>query len=223
MAKVTFDGTNKLIIVNTGITELTFYDDVYTEWKTWVASGNSMYLQAIKLVGGEVITATRALGNTFFLLNGWRIRPYEGDHTLIINGNVYTDPAGYTITVPTLGSYNVTVNLIVSDIIESVSATVNVDGIANAVWDSTSANQIITNAVWNEPIANHTTTGTTGKTLQTSVVDSRVYNLIEELYNLSGLDPTKPLVVSPTQRTAGDIIQTITVDEPTKTTTVTRW
>lgn len=47
-------------------------------------------------------------------------------------------------------------------------------------------------------------------------------NMLLEMYNLLGLDPTIPLVVKLTERKAGDITQSISTNTTTKTTTVTR-
>jgi hypothetical protein len=52
-----------------------------------------------------------------------------------------------------------------------------------------------------------------------------IYNNIlklNEVYDLMGLDPTKPLVVTQTSRTTGTITQSIEVDNDTKTSTITR-
>ena len=38
--KVTFDGPNKIIIVNEGVTELDFREDVYSNWKEWLKDPN---------------------------------------------------------------------------------------------------------------------------------------------------------------------------------------
>lgn len=43
-----------------------------------------------------------------------------------------------------------------------------------------------------------------------------------QMYILMGLDPTKPLIVTPSNRIAGEIVQTISTDSNTKITTVTR-
>lgn len=90
MAKVTFDGDNKIIQVNTNIVELLFEEDVYEEWKIW-ALDNLNYTQAIHKTGGDTIVTNQLfLPKAFILLNGWKIRPYEGQHILNIKSNVYT-------------------------------------------------------------------------------------------------------------------------------------
>jgi len=121
--KVTFDGPAKLIRVETGIISLDFDDDVYSAWKRWIAlSDNAKYSEAIRTVGGDPISDVKSLGATFFLLNGWRLKPYEASHRLSINGNVFTDPAGFSIITSTTGSYNVTVEMFVSNLSDSTLA-----------------------------------------------------------------------------------------------------
>jgi len=94
--KVTFDGPNKLILVNPGTTLLSVKTDIYSDWKEWVDTNpdgiiNSKYLPALRNVGGDPLPGAQYLGDTYFLINGWRIKPYPGSYTLVINGNLYTE------------------------------------------------------------------------------------------------------------------------------------
>lgn len=87
---VTFDGINKLILINNGVTNINFQEDIYSSWKEWVLfDSNSKYLKAIETVGGEPTTGGERLDVTFFLINGWRLKPYPGVYTLKISGNVF--------------------------------------------------------------------------------------------------------------------------------------
>ena len=98
----------------------------------------------------------------------------------------------------------------------------------------------VANAVWNAPINNYTASGSTGAKLSivpdTSAIATAVRNEISaelahiltiqnnpgltntqatmllEMYELLGLDPAKPLLVTSTTRTAGTISQTIATD-----------
>ena len=115
----TFDGINKLIILGEGTTSLSIRE-LYTQWVDWVAlSDNSKYLPAFRTVGGDSISSTKELGITFFMINDWKIRPYEGNHRLLVEGNVYTDPYGSSIFVPTLGNYNIVIETTVSNLSDS--------------------------------------------------------------------------------------------------------
>lgn len=123
--KVTFDGPNRLILVNDGVTELNWARDVYSAWKEWffIDSNpeNPGYLQAMRLVGGDPldIEGTRFLGVSFFLTNGWRIQTWSGDHRLVISGNVFTDE-GEPINIPTERPASVTIELNTSNLVDLI-------------------------------------------------------------------------------------------------------
>jgi hypothetical protein len=142
MPKVTFDGPNKLILVNNGETELDFRTDVYSEWKSWVLlSDNSKFLQAISVIGGDPLPGGRFVGSTFFLENGWRMRTWNGDHELTVIGNVYTR-TGDPVFVPTTAAHTVSINLTTSSLVEGIStsgSTLTASDVADAVWDELTA------------------------------------------------------------------------------------
>ncbi len=129
--KVTFNGTDKKIIVNDAITELDVQVDLYSDWKEWSQENdNSKYLPAIRTVGGDPTTGVKSVAPYFFLTNGWKIRPQEADHTLIITGNLFVDEPGtygYNLTIPTLGDYTVTVVLSTTSDTITVSAGSGLD------------------------------------------------------------------------------------------------
>jgi hypothetical protein len=86
----TFDGVNKLIILSNGTTTVDA-KDMYSRWKDWSLVGdNAKYLQALSVLGGDPLPGGRYLGTTYFLENGWKIRPFEGNHTLVLQGNLYS-------------------------------------------------------------------------------------------------------------------------------------
>ena len=207
MADVSFQGPEKLIIVNNGVTYLSV-KDVYSAWKVWTSQdGNSKYLQAISYIGADPLPAGQ-LGTTFFLENGWKIRPYEGNHTLTIVGNLYARD-GSDPFVSTLGTWNIRVISVVSTLVEVV--TENGIGTPEEVRD----------AVWGADISVYPS-GTAGSKLNDQIngLTPAQSTMLLELYNIMGLDPTKPLVVTNTSRTVPGIIQTI--DTTPNSTTVQR-
>jgi len=120
MAQVVFDGDSRIIIANPGVIFLDVQRDIYSEWKRWLASpANKKFKRAMRVVGGDPLPADN-LGSTFFLMNGWTIKPFEGDHRLIINGNVYATD-GSDIIRDTDGNFKVRVMMTVSNIIDKVS------------------------------------------------------------------------------------------------------
>jgi hypothetical protein len=114
-----FDGPNKLIILDTGVTSITV-SDMWGRWVDWLAlDDNLKWLPALRQVGADPISETKSLGSTFFLTNGWRIRPEEADHRLTVIGNLYTDPAGFSPFIGTIGNFNVTIESQVSSLVDS--------------------------------------------------------------------------------------------------------
>lgn len=99
-------------------------DEIYSEWKDWLLADPTRvgYPPAFRQVGSDPTSDTENLGTTFFLTGGWRIRPAESDHRLVLTGNMYTDPAGFSPVAPTLGGYTVPVEYQVSNLVDSVSA-----------------------------------------------------------------------------------------------------
>jgi hypothetical protein len=118
---VSFDGVTRVIQVldqpGQDVIELDGAE-VYSEWKVWVRqSDNAKFLQAFSTVGGDPISATQSLGVTLFLENGWRIRPTEKNHKLIIIGNFFTRD-GESAFLPTLGGYTVNTETRVSNLVD---------------------------------------------------------------------------------------------------------
>lgn len=120
---VTFDPVKKIIepvdSVGSGSIEINAIE-IYSEWKAWTVNSSSAgYPPALRTVGGDPLSQFENLGSSFFIINGWRIKPNERSHRLVINGNIFTDPAGESITIPTFGLFNVTVEIFVSNLVQS--------------------------------------------------------------------------------------------------------
>ena len=120
MANVTFNGTTKIITVNSGVTTLNVQVDLYSDWKEW-AILNPGYLPAFRSVGGDQLQTDYFLAPTFFLLNGWRIRPAEENRILSVVGNLYVDGSTDSPYISTIGNYNVMVNGTTSNIVNTVT------------------------------------------------------------------------------------------------------
>jgi hypothetical protein len=148
---VTFDGNLKIININFGETQIDIKNDVYSAWKEWILlSDNAKFPVAISAIGGEPLPGGQFLGTTFFLENGWKIKPFEGNHTLTVIGNLYSRDGSDPFT-STNGSFNVRINLTTSSIVSTVSTS----------GSSTSPSDIA-EAVWNAQSVAATTTGTFG-------------------------------------------------------------
>jgi len=120
MSKFTFDGDNKLISIVSGTLEADIKSDIYSAWKDWVHSGsNSAYLRAIRTVGGDPIDENTDLGDTYFLMNEWRIKPYDGTYQIQLNGNLYHDDGVYIAIPPDGTDSNVMIRLQTSNLIQT--------------------------------------------------------------------------------------------------------
>jgi len=117
--KVTFDGSNKLILINEGEISIDVQSDIYSNWKQWsLQIDNTKFLEAISTLGGDPITGETFVGDTYFLENGWRIQPYSSTQGYILDvvGNIYTREPGQNPVNPTP---NVSVTLTRSNITET--------------------------------------------------------------------------------------------------------
>lgn len=69
--KVSFNGFEKIINVNSDVTALDIMADVYSAWVRWTAK-EPRFLAAMKYSGFDAIPGGRT-GATFFLINGWKL------------------------------------------------------------------------------------------------------------------------------------------------------
>lgn len=124
-AKITFDPYEREFVCIgppvDGVIEINLNEDVYSDGKRdWVDSGSYPLLSNMKFPvdakGGEPFGAI-ILGDSYLIVNGWRFRPYEADHTLRLVGNVGKDD-GEELVNDTVGAYRVRVENVVSAIVE---------------------------------------------------------------------------------------------------------
>lgn len=103
---ITFDPTNKRIILDSPSTSAT---EIYSRWVDWVAQGDNLkYGMWIRQVGGDDLGGGLSIPPYYFLQGSVRVRPMEANHTLELTGNLFVDGGGNPI-VPTIGNYNVVV------------------------------------------------------------------------------------------------------------------
>lgn len=104
-----FDGTNKIVTLTAGTTEVDVRD-LYSRWKEWVLNDEGCrFVNGMSPVGGEPINETEGIYVTtyIFLVDSWRVRPQEADHTLTITEGVLLTDTGDDPFITTLGAYNV--------------------------------------------------------------------------------------------------------------------
>lgn len=88
----TFDGLNKLIILDSGVQTYDAQVDLYSEWKLWVQlTDNSKFLPAFDTTGGDPLEGTETLSGYFFLRNdlGWRLQGPDEALEIQINGDIF--------------------------------------------------------------------------------------------------------------------------------------
>lgn len=130
-----------MIVLEAADTQTVSVIDIYSNWKLWVTQGNAQYARAMSSVGGDPITGVLSLGSTFFLENGWKIRPREADQELEISGNLYSRDGTNPLT-QTTGAYRVLVTTRVSNLVDTV-ATGGSSLTAADVWDLTTTSHTI--------------------------------------------------------------------------------
>jgi hypothetical protein len=205
--KVTFDGVNKLIIINEGVTQIDGQRDIYSSWKEWVLlSDNAKFLQAINTVGGEPTVAGQRLDVTYFLINGWKLKPQPGSYTLNIIGNLF-DIDGGAIFIPadvdSRFPNNINISTNTSVIVRQVQSQAIEGGLTeeqNTALFNIEDRVIAIENRFNQPIT---------ATLESS--QSEVLNDIQlklsELWKIHGLDGDNPVAVSKQGRLVDDISQ----------------
>lgn len=131
-AHANFDPVTKLITLTTapdvnGEVTLDTLIDLYSDAKEdWLADPvlRRKFALPFRVIGGDDLGGGIDAGAYFFLRNdlGWRIRPYEGHHSLTITGNLYAQDVNLPITVPTLGAYTVSFRLTTSSLTQRVAS-----------------------------------------------------------------------------------------------------
>ena len=132
--KVTFDGINKLIIINPDEPVVSVKNDIYSAWKEWARiRDHAKFLPAMRSTGGDPIGGASFTGDTYFLINNWRV--YIED-ACEIDGVIYSDD--YPSPFITASNANI-VRSTVSNLVQNLGFTGTIDAdntqIAQAVWD----------------------------------------------------------------------------------------
>lgn len=134
--------TKRIILDSTAITA----EAIFSRWEDWaVLSDNLKHGEVFSHVGGNELGGGLLIPNYFFLQNGWRVRPMEQNHNLVITGNLFVAGGGVPV-VNTLGGYQVNVNYTVpvqaQGISTSGSSSASPAEIADAVWNHVNASLI---------------------------------------------------------------------------------
>lgn len=155
-AKMTYDTTNKLFILNNGVTSFDVVVDLYSDAKEdWLSNALlNKFRFPIVAIGGQGIGGGQVISPYIMLRYGWKIRPQEADHTLTVAGNLITDDETSPFT-SVLGDYQVIIKSIVSANSLTAGVAISASDLAN-----------IADKVWDEAITGHLLAGSTGRTLK---------------------------------------------------------
>lgn len=139
-ATVTFDGTTKRIVCDTGTVEISV-PAVYTEWVDWaMLSNNLRFFHAFENQGGTVIDsgAGTSIPAYCYLFNTWRVRPQEANHTLTVTEGILLVDGGGDPFVNTIGSF--TVRILYQQPVQAITVSTGGGGGATAaqVWSYSS-------------------------------------------------------------------------------------
>lgn len=101
--------TKRIILDSVAVTAA----ELWGAWVNWLAASDNMkYPVAFRQAGGDALGSGLFIPAYMFLQNGWRIRPMEAHHQLVITGNLFVEEGGSPL-VQTLGNFNVAAQLTV--------------------------------------------------------------------------------------------------------------
>lgn len=195
--KVTFDGVNRIITVNEGVTELDIKVDVYSDWKEWTQTYPEYagFLPAIRSVGGDPTIAGQYAGDIYFLINGWKL--YIDLTKVAVTGTLFSD--NYASAY-----YNY------SGVIQYPAQVSSLVTGSAQIADSTS----ITNSL---STIQSTTTSTNTTVNSISSSNATILAKVLEVWQLMGLDLSNPKTITDSSITVGGV--TLTIGQPNATTT----
>lgn len=119
------------------------YSDAKKDWQSDLALNRLLFCFRASF-GGQDIGDNKRAGAYYFLDNssGWRVKPYEATHELVLNGNLFGVDPLTPILVPPDGAFTVAVRLNTSSLTQSVVSGSGVTeqdkvDITNQVWNYT--------------------------------------------------------------------------------------
>lgn len=107
---LSFNGSTKTITITTDTT--LDVKDLWSRFVDWfLTSDNSKYGLALAQVGGNDIdpSAGTSIPVYIYLQNGWKVKPKESNHTLVVNNGILLTDDSSTPYTATSGSYNVVI------------------------------------------------------------------------------------------------------------------
>ena len=180
-AKVTFDPAKREITVTqapvNGVITLNIKVDLYSDGKEdWLVTPALQKMKfPIEPLGGNPIPIG-VLGDSYILGNGWYIAPYEADHEMVLEGNLFPE-VGYELVADTVGDWRVVVTRQVSTLVEiretgvsgltpgESTALSNIDSNVTTLLADVATLLSAQNLTNEQKEAEHTTSRTTGQVI----------------------------------------------------------
>ncbi len=214
--KATFDGVNKRVLVNDGVTAIDVKKDIYSAWKEWLLAGNMQFDPAIRTIGGDSTVLGQNAGDIYFLINSWTV--VIDFRKTTVTGVLFSDD----FTTPWLNSDDL------APISPALVSSLVTGTDVNAGAPSANDNAV---AVWDFLEALVTTSGSIGQVLKdardvingvdTTVTASAAK--VSDLWEKEGLNISNPITITPTSIKTGDSsIDLILGGDGITSTTVTR-
>lgn len=154
-SKVDFDGINKIIYVHPEVTSLDIRVDVYSRWIDWVVLRDNMkFLPVIRYTGYDPIGAGQFTGDTYFLINGWKL---SVDLSKVrVTGVLYSDDYDTAYYTPSMNAqYPATVSALVNTVQVTSTTSVTPEDLwaySNRTISTPIPTTVeITNATWSHP------------------------------------------------------------------------
>lgn len=181
-----FDGATKVITLTAGTTTMSVRD-VWSRWVDWIAlSDNSKYLPAFLTVGGDDIdpVAGTTIPIYAFLINGWKIKPQEANHTLAVTDGILLVDGGGDPFINTTGSYIVRINY--QQPVQAIS-------FASEGGEAPSAAEVAT-AVWSEVLIGSTITAAQLMQVISAALSGKLSGAGTSLVKIRDLEDTKDII-----------------------------
>lgn len=142
----TVDFANELIIMNTGATEYNV-PAIYSLWKDSILlTTNAQYQFAFNGIGGNPTGGSNSIPFYTFLVNGWKVRPQEANHTLRVTQGILLVDGGGDPFVNTTGSFVVRINY--EQPVQAIAVSTSGSSLtAQDVWDYLASNPTTANSM----------------------------------------------------------------------------
>ena len=148
---ITFDGPNKIINITTPTT-FTTVQAIYEDSIEWADEAvNMIYLDPMEATGYEAIGGGVYSDKIYILKNGWKIKPWSGDYSLIIQGSLITDDETRRSVSPDSGNVDIVFQVATFGTVTQVISGSGVTeqdklDIAEDVWEHAKGDTVYTDA-----------------------------------------------------------------------------